>query len=323
MSVDVGESLMQSWLRHVKHCDVVQTNWKAAMHLGFDKTLAEDLLKKMQAEFPFFGKKQKAAQIIRQLEIDALGYCVSEKKYVACDIAFHSSGLHYKKGDDAVPSKLLRTVLCLHAVLKTGKATVVFATPRFVSAADKKALCAFVETLNDCLKNKWGLVRYDVRLFSEEEFEIGILNPVLYLADKIQDTSEVFVRGIQLIASVRAAGAKARAASPSGADVIATAAGAVDISEMETKEILEHFVLPILSELPAPKLKPYFDAEESNRMFGCGKIPFLSLTQVNKGGNRYYSEAYHLERANQSVYVTNNCSVHKRAMLIDWINQHL
>lgn len=323
MSVDVGESLMQTWLRHVKRCDVVQTNWKAAMHLGFDKTLAEDLLSKMCSEFPFFGKKQKAAQIIRQLEIDALGYSVSEKKYVACDIAFHSAGLHYSKGEDAVPAKLLRTVLLLHAVLKTKKATVVFATPRFVSEADKKALCAFIETLNDCLKNKWGLNQYDVRLYSELEFEIGILNPVLYLADKIQDTSEVFVRGIQLIASARAAGAKARASSSGAADAVVTSAGPVDLSEMDTKEILENFVLPILSGFPKTKLKPYFDAEESNRMFGCGKIAFLSLSQVNKGGNRYYSEAYHLERTNQSVYVTNNCSIHKRGMLIDWINEHL
>lgn len=30
MKVEVGESLFYSWLRHVKECQVVQTNWKVS-----------------------------------------------------------------------------------------------------------------------------------------------------------------------------------------------------------------------------------------------------------------------------------------------------
>lgn len=28
MKIEMGESLFYSWLRHVKECQVVQTNWK-------------------------------------------------------------------------------------------------------------------------------------------------------------------------------------------------------------------------------------------------------------------------------------------------------
>lgn len=30
MKIEMGESLFYSWLRHVKSCQVVQTNWKAS-----------------------------------------------------------------------------------------------------------------------------------------------------------------------------------------------------------------------------------------------------------------------------------------------------
>ena len=86
MAVDVGESLVQSWLRHVKRCDIVQTNWKSAFHFGMNRDKADDLLVKIKNDFAFFGK-QSAGQIIRQLEIDALGCIIDDKKYIACDIA--------------------------------------------------------------------------------------------------------------------------------------------------------------------------------------------------------------------------------------------
>lgn len=30
MKIEMGESLFYSWLRHVKECQVVQTNWKVS-----------------------------------------------------------------------------------------------------------------------------------------------------------------------------------------------------------------------------------------------------------------------------------------------------
>ena len=30
MKIEMGESLFYSWLRHVKECQIVQTNWKTS-----------------------------------------------------------------------------------------------------------------------------------------------------------------------------------------------------------------------------------------------------------------------------------------------------
>lgn len=30
MKIEVGESLLLSWLKHIKKCQIVQTNWKAS-----------------------------------------------------------------------------------------------------------------------------------------------------------------------------------------------------------------------------------------------------------------------------------------------------
>ncbi|MEQ8198357.1 MAG: hypothetical protein ABRQ27_10170 [Clostridiaceae bacterium] len=30
MKIEIGESLLLSWLKHIKECRVVQTNWKAS-----------------------------------------------------------------------------------------------------------------------------------------------------------------------------------------------------------------------------------------------------------------------------------------------------
>ena len=32
MKIEMGESLFYSWLRHVKACQIVQTNWKVSQH---------------------------------------------------------------------------------------------------------------------------------------------------------------------------------------------------------------------------------------------------------------------------------------------------
>lgn len=320
MSVDVGESLMQSWLRHVKRCDIVQTNWKAAIHLGINKDKADRLLDDIRIEFPDFAKGQSSSQIIRQLEIDALGCVIDKKKYFACDVAFHTSGLHYKKGDDAVPSKMLRTVLCLYSFIEASEAVVVFATPKFVSDTDKKNLQDFVDTLNDCLKNKWGLGNYSVRLYSDYGFETCILNPIIHLTKDIQDTSEVFVRTLQLVSVTRGPIITNGAAPASETDCITSPSGLIDVSELKAQDLIEQYVLPILSETSSKKLKPFFDKDESKKMFGCN-YPFFSTAKITQSGkSRCYANTYYLNKIKQNVYVTNDCN---RQKLIEWINNNI
>ena len=319
MSVDMGESLMQSWLRHVKGCDIVQTNWKASMNIGYDKNKAEELLNSIRNEsaFDFFAQGKTAENIIRQTEIDALGCIVSKKCYFAGEIAFHEDGLHYKS-PDSVPSKMLRTILCLYGYLNASEATVVFATPYIKSKAEKEKLEDFVIFLNQFLKNVCGLKKYQVKLFANADFETNILNPVFYLVDEIKDTSEAFVRACKLIKTTKSIGE----ISPDlNKEYIFTKYGPIDVSEMATKDLIETFIVPILNTKNIKFLLPFFEKETSSEIFKVS-FPFLSYTRDKSSGNfRYYAESYYLEKSKETVYITSECT--NRNALISWINENI
>ena len=47
MKIEIGESLFYSWLRHVKECQIVQTNWKISpkWEIKFSDKLENIMLK--------------------------------------------------------------------------------------------------------------------------------------------------------------------------------------------------------------------------------------------------------------------------------------
>ena len=72
MKIEMGESLIYSWLRHVKHCQVVQTNWKCSPQwpLEYEEELQEILSTIIGGfqQYTPFKKNTKLAQVIRQGE---------------------------------------------------------------------------------------------------------------------------------------------------------------------------------------------------------------------------------------------------------------
>ena len=52
MKIEMGESLFYSWLRHVKECQIVQTNWKVSPQWDFKNAEEiEKLLNELNAYF--------------------------------------------------------------------------------------------------------------------------------------------------------------------------------------------------------------------------------------------------------------------------------
>ena len=79
MKIEMGESLFYSWLRHVKECQVVQTNWKPSPSWQLQ---GEDELKRFmgitdehfQNKYGYgVYKNNSLAQLLLQAEVDALG----------------------------------------------------------------------------------------------------------------------------------------------------------------------------------------------------------------------------------------------------------
>ena len=103
MKIEVGESLMRSWLRHIQGCQFAELNWKPSSSWPVCSDVqplmdaARDHFKSALAA-DIFGT-QTAYQLLKQGEIDVLGIRINPDGEVvrvcSVDMAFHEGGLNY------------------------------------------------------------------------------------------------------------------------------------------------------------------------------------------------------------------------------------
>lgn len=220
MTLDVGESLIQSWLKHVIGCHIVQTNWKVSK--SWPKYAEKEVTKIValaQREEWLCAKKvgrnssSVMQQLLGQMECDCLGVTLCEDKpsVTAVEVAFHRDGLHYtppksstiKSAEDftarKVFTKLFSIALAIYGRLNVKKAAVYFATPKFLASYEEHILSA-----NQKFQNFWKTINnqyhleFTFELLVEDEFEKRILNTVKKKIKEVSDVSEVFMRSIQL-----------------------------------------------------------------------------------------------------------------------------
>lgn len=125
MKIEMGESLFYSWLRHVKECQIVQTNWKVSPQWTLSNK--EDLEKlclisekyfETKYGYKIFKQNASLSQILQQGECDAVGISLAGEvnSVYAVDVAFHEAGLNYGSKDETVMkviAKTIRTAMCL------------------------------------------------------------------------------------------------------------------------------------------------------------------------------------------------------------------
>lgn len=56
MKIEIGESLMLSWLKHIKKCQTTQLNWKASTH-SWELHNEEKIKKIMESTEKYFTEK--------------------------------------------------------------------------------------------------------------------------------------------------------------------------------------------------------------------------------------------------------------------------
>ena len=207
MKIEMGESLFYSWLRHVKECQLVQTNWKVSPKwtLRHEEEL-ERLMKLVDGHFhtqyrySIFKQNSSLAQIIQQGECDAVGISIQngENSIYAVDVAFHGAGLNYGTKEDTVMkviAKSARTAMSLYGYMEAKAAEIIFASPK-INQGILNDLIPCIEELNDLFSREgYG---FKVRLIANEEFESSVLKPILLISDGISDTSELFIRSYQM-----------------------------------------------------------------------------------------------------------------------------
>ena len=202
MKVEVGESIIYSWLRHIKQCQVVQLSWKTspAWQMKGDIEVVQGFMEKANKDFNNVFKGTKTiSQLIRQAEVDGLGVDTLKKKCHAVDVAFHEDGLKYggkQKIVNNVTKKILRTAFVLHLYYgKPYKFLIYFVSPK-ITPGLFDALRDMIDEIKGFLSdvdNSAG-----VQLIANEIFHVEVLAPVLQIAQSHSDTSELFMRSMQL-----------------------------------------------------------------------------------------------------------------------------
>lgn len=208
MKIEMGESLIYSWLRHVKRCQIVQTNWKVSSQWSLrHETELQTLMDATSHAFEqmkgyqIFKKNASLRQVLQQGECDLIGYAASDGKFDVCavDVAFHEFGLQYGSRQETVSkilSKSVRTAMCLYGYIDIKAGDFLFASPKIHNAVmNDVAPC--IDELNRIFADSG--FSYKARVVTNDEFNQEILQPVLNLSGTVADTSELFLRSYQML----------------------------------------------------------------------------------------------------------------------------
>lgn len=202
MKIEMGESIVYSWLKHCKGCGIVQLNWKPSPSSVEDSDKRVQALmskaQKMFGDFSNLFKKNKASQLVKQCEIDVLGYDFKHETLYACEVAFHESGLSYGSVRETVRrviAKMIRSAMALQAVFPGVSAQINFMTPKAGNPCGE-LLQKNLKKLNE-LATKSRL-EYKFSLITNEDFRTKIFEPVCEVSLNVADTSELFMRSLKL-----------------------------------------------------------------------------------------------------------------------------
>ena len=200
MKIEMGESLMQSYLKHIKGCLITQTNWKT---LRSWKKSNEDKAKakfeKIKKEYPnIFSEKTKFEKMLNQEELDVIG--IANDKIYMVEIAFHEQGLRYGNDDnkvrDRVLKKMIRAYLIWKIYFSNYSCEIIFASPKVNPSPDGLLNECFSKLAKD---NFYKEDRVEFKYLSNKKFKDEILLPTLETLKSDSDTSELFLRSAKLL----------------------------------------------------------------------------------------------------------------------------
>ncbi len=216
MKIEMGESLVYSWLKHVRRCAFIHANWKAPLENQW-RNVEElaDILGELRgllgdAAIDILGN-DNIRQFIRQTECDEIGLNRNNDgsfSVTAMEVAIHlkRDGLHYNGirhgstvrenvSDDKVPAKLIGIAFAVYACTSIRNGEISFATP----IADEDILGrirARLLIVENCLAQHG--FNFSFHVYANEAFYTEILRPVLAVVNDVSDTGELFVRAMQI-----------------------------------------------------------------------------------------------------------------------------
>lgn len=198
MKLEIGESLILSYLKHVKKCVFHQTNWKSSSNWEtFNDEKVQSIYDKIKENLVFdVFKKSKLSQLLRQAEVDVIGMDSSNTIY-AIDIAFHEAGLNYgskEETKDRILKKLLRSYLSLLSYFPDKSYELIFVSPKVNNATEEIIRAYFSE-----LEKHFSSENVKFKYISNENFRDEIIIPTIKGTIDDSDTNELFLRATKLL----------------------------------------------------------------------------------------------------------------------------
>ena len=198
MKIEIGESLMVSFLKNVKKCIFYQSNWKVSSNWEFsDYNLVQKMYEKINENLVFdVFKKSNLNQLIKQSEIDVIGMDTKNTIY-AVDIAFHEAGLNYGSKDetkDRVIKKLLRSYLTLLSFFPDKNYKLLFVSPKVNNATEE-----IIKTYFSELDKNFSNENVEFKYISNNIFRDEILIPTINCSIDDSDTNELFLRAVKML----------------------------------------------------------------------------------------------------------------------------
>ncbi len=198
MKLEIGESLILSYLKHVKKCVFHQTNWKSSSKWEtFNDEKVQSIYDKIKGDLIFdVFKKSQLSQLLKQAEVDVIGMDSSNTVY-AIDIAFHEAGLNYgskEETKDRVLKKLLRSYLSLLSYFPDKNYELIFVSPKVNNATEEIIRSYFFE-----LEKNFSNENVKFKYISNDTFRDEIIIPTIKSTRDDSDTNELFLRAAKLL----------------------------------------------------------------------------------------------------------------------------
>lgn len=317
MKIEMCEQLACAWLRYVKDCQVVQTNWTPtpdeaayAEHSGIQDfvNLCRDVLGE---DYERTFKKSKPDQIFAQCEIDVIGVRLAgnavEKVYLV-DTAFHTGGLGYGDNEARVTKKILRAALVAAVVFPDSPLHIIFATPK-ARPKDVRDLNGVCDRLRSLFSER--MMDVEVSIFMNEGFAAEMLSPLVRKADCVSDSGMLFLRSLQLCRLLNFLKSPSEAAAEEGAEPAGDGGSAMRVAGRAQRGSNKDFVLGIVEtlrgwdgQLKRPLvMSDLTSVEYAKAHFGLSGFPMMAAARAIslKDNRRYYPEIVRINGADYRV----------------------
>jgi hypothetical protein len=205
MKVEIGESLVRTWVRHCRGCQLAELNWKPSPIWPGEITAEhEQWYREGAAEFSgkVLKKTSSLSQFLGQAEVDVLGVQFVQgmaRKVIAADIAFHTNGLQYgPKAETAarIVKKLFRTALTIDIHFPGVPAEILFLSPK-VNNATIQGVEEAARMMESFFRGRRDSFRFQTII--NQGFKNIVLDDVTPLQKQVADTSELYLRAAQLV----------------------------------------------------------------------------------------------------------------------------